>query len=621
MYKEPTRLLLCVTLMLLCACDLSPEMKLPDIAMPSLFKEDVAQETATVEPATDGKWKRLDDKAQIEEFAWWRMFKDANLDALMERAMKDNPSLEAALARVEAARGLADNRAADLYPAISVGVGPERTRPSAAAQEPNLPAGTPPNTKPYTLYTARGIITYDLDLFGRNRNRAKAADEDAKAQASDYRAARLSLQAELAQTYFRLSALKKEEALLKRTLATREESLKLTKAKVDVGASDSLALSSAEAELATVQADAEQVRDARARAENALAAMVAVAPSELKTEFSELKATPPSVPVGMPSSLLERRPDIQRAGEAMAAANARIGVARTGYFPEISLSAAGGLVAGDLGELFKWSSRTWTIGPMAGTMLTQPIFEGGRIAAAKAEADGNFKAAVADYRTAVLQAFREVEDQLSGLQSANTRMKAAQNGLAAATRAHKVAGERYKVGYSSHLEYLEAERSKLAAERAHIQVRGDQYISTIQLVRALGGSWQRPAVPESTGEVAKPGKAAAMPQLVEPAKALPVAPAAPVEPVKEGPEASAPDNESAKEAESLLEINWLPEFTLPSLMQDESAAEPASPAPSVAVEEEKLPPAELPEKSSAAPTEDLPKTDAPLFDWEWVPSL
>lgn len=500
MHKFRALSLLSVSLVALSGCDLAPDFKLPEILTPAAFKEDVAPETATVEPATDGKWKRFDEKAKIEEFAWWRMFNDAALDGLMEQAMKDNPSLEAAMQRVESARAVADDRTANLYPAIAVGAGPERQRQSPASMEPNMPPGTPVTSKPYTLYRASGTITYEIDLFGRNRNRARAAAHDAEAEANSYRASRLSLQTELAQTYFRLAALSTEEKLLNTTVATREQALKLTRMKHEAGAVDALVLASAETDLASVKSSAAATAQLRATAEHALATLVGLPPSELKLDTLVLKSTPPVIPAGIPSSLLERRPDIHRAAEAIAAANARIGIARAGYFPEISLSAMGGFVSGDLDDLFKWSNRTWMIGPLAGTMLTQPIFEGGRIAAAKAQMNADHAAAVAEYRAAVLQAFREVEDQLSGVRYTGEQARAASAGLTAARRAYTAAGERYKHGYSSHLEYLDAERNHLAAERADVEIRGNHYVTLIQLIKALGGSWQAPSKPESTAE-------------------------------------------------------------------------------------------------------------------------
>jgi multidrug efflux system outer membrane protein len=251
-----------------------------------------------------------------------------------------------------------------------------------------------------------------------------------------------------------------------------------------------------------VQGDAASVAASRAANEHALAVLVGKPPSELTAQVPPLNAAPPSIPAGIPSSVLERRPDIKRAVSGIAAANARIGVARTGYFPDISLSAMGGFSSGDLSDLFKWSNRTWLVGPMAGTVLTQPIFEGGRLSAAKAQSQADYGVAVAEYRSAVLQAFREVEDQLSGLRYTNEQAKAARTGLASANRAFTVADARFKAGYSSHIDYLDAQRSKLSAERSDIQQRGNQYITTIQLVKALGGSWQAPTTPETTAPVA-----------------------------------------------------------------------------------------------------------------------
>ncbi|MFZ4540229.1 MAG: efflux transporter outer membrane subunit [Rickettsiales bacterium] len=495
--KRRKMLLLGVMLLPLTACDLAPDLKLPEVFTPSAFKEDTSAETVTVEPATDGKWKRFDEKAQIEEFAWWRMFNDSKLDALMDQAMKDNPSLDIARERVNSARAVVDTRAADLYPSISAGIGPQRTRPSAAAQEVSLPPGITPTTKPYNLYTAQGSITYELDLFGQTRARVKAAEKDAEAEQNNYRAARLALQTEIVQAYFRVAALRAENKILTDTVATRDKYLELTRKRHEVGEIDSLVLSSAETDRAAVKSDATVVAQNLAVSEHALATLIGVPSSELKVETADLSTPPPTIPAGIPSSLLERRPDIKQAESLIAAANQRIGVARGGYFPDISLSAVGGFVSGDLGDLFKWSNRTWTIGPLAGTVITQPIFEGGRIAAAKAQTQADFNAATATYRESVLTAFREVEDQLSGIRNLSEQTKAVDAGLSAATRANKVAGQRFDAGYTSHLEYLDAQRSYLAAQRAQVQVRGNQYITTVQLVKALGGSWQAPAKPET----------------------------------------------------------------------------------------------------------------------------
>ncbi|MES2984609.1 MAG: efflux transporter outer membrane subunit [Pseudomonadota bacterium] len=493
-------LLASASLLALTACDLSPDYTLPNFALPSLFKEDTVVAEATVEPATDGKWKRFDEKAKVEEFAWWRMFNDPALDALEEQAMKDNPSLEAAAERVNRARAVADNQDASLFPTLSAGFGPSRQLQSPASIKPNLPPGTAAVTKPYTLYDAKGTISYELDLFGKNRNLSRAAADDAQAEENNYRAARLNLQAEVAQAYYRLAALRMESAIVQKTIATRSDAFALTRKKREVGEVDDLIVASSETDLANVQADAAVLAQNQALQEHALAILVGKLPSELTVGAIALNAKPPVVPAGLPSTLLERRPDIRVAEKQIAAANARIGVARTGYFPDISLSATGGFTSGELSDLFEWSNRTWLIGPLAGTILTQPLFEGGRLAAQLAQSKADYAASVATYRGSVLQAFREVEDQLSGLRNLSDQAAATSTALRSATRANDVAKQRYDVGYASHLEYLDAQRSFLNAQRGQVQVLGNRYVTTIQLVKALGGSWQAAPLPEKLAE-------------------------------------------------------------------------------------------------------------------------
>ena len=502
-------------LMVVAACDLSPDLVMPDAHAPQAFKESapladapaVSDAAEAVAPASDGKWKRADDKAHIEEFAWWRMFRDAGLNALEEQAMKDNPSLDMIAERVTRARAAATIADASLYPEMTLGAGPSIQRNSPGAIKPANFA----YRKPYTLYNARGTISYELDIFGKNSNAAQAATLAAEGEENHFRAARLSLQAELAQTYFQLAALRAEAATLDRAVAGRKKSLALTRKKRDVGAVDDVVLSSAQNDLANAEGEQAAVRQQQAVQEHALAILVGLPPAKFTAPVITLSALPPSVPAGLPSSLLERRPDIQAAVKTIAAANASIGVARAGYFPDISLSAVGGFTSGDLSQLFNWSNRTWTIGPLAGTMFTQPIFQGGIVSARVAQSRADFAGAVANYRAAVLQAFRAVEDNLSGLRSVNDQAAAAAQALASAQRMFDMVNARFAVGAASYLEQLDAERSLLAAQRRHAQVMGSRYIATVQLVKALGGSWEQApakiAVPAAQGESVAPAAA------------------------------------------------------------------------------------------------------------------
>lgn len=509
------RKLLLVSTMLVAACDLSPEYSLPDMLGGERFKEATQEAPAApatvataepVAPIEDVKWKRVDEKAKISEVAWWRMFNLPELDALEEQAMKDNPSLEVAAARMRAARGVADVADADLYPSVSAGFGPQRQKSPAASINANLPPGTNVTTKPFTTYTAQGTVAYTFDLFGRYRNTARAADHDADAEENNYRAARLTLQAELAQAYVTYAALQGELDVLTRAVETRSITRDRNKNKHDIGSIDDLTYSNSESELANAQADRAAVAQRLALTEHQIAALVGVSPNQLALKKVTLTTPPPTVPAGVPSRLLERRPDVQAAVQQIAAANARVGAARAGYFPDISLSAIGGFTSIELADLFKKSSQFWSLGPLGGgTILTQPIFEGGRLSGTLAARKADYDAASATYKAVVLNSFREVEDNLSSLRTLNEQAAARNEAVRAATRATKVAEERYQIGYSSQLDYLDAERGQLIAERSQTQILGQQYINTIQLVQALGGTWQAEEKPDAaTPPAAKP---------------------------------------------------------------------------------------------------------------------
>ena len=550
----------------LTACDLAPDFNMPELAVPEVFKEaSVAPNVAepaepNVEPASDGKWKRVDDKARIEEFAWWRMFHDEALNTLQEQAMKDSPSLEVAAERVNRARATARVVDAELYPQITAGVGPTIQR--------NSPGGIKPASfayvTPHTIYNARGTISYELDIFRKNRNADKAANLQAEGEENNFRAARLSLQAEVAQTYFQLAALRSEAALLADTVKTRKKALELTRKKRDVGAVDDVAVSTAETDLANVESEQASVLQQQALQEHALAILVGKPPASLVLNEVKLGKTPPVIPAGMPSALLERRPDIHAAVKNMAAANASIGAARAGYFPDITLSASGGFSSGELDQLFNWSNRTWMIGPLAGTMLTQPIFQGGAVSARVAQRRSDFASSVASYRQSVLQAFREVEDNLSDLRHLSDRAAASAKSLKSAQRTFDMVNKRYQVGSVSYLEQLDAQRSLLAAQRNSVQVLGNRYVSTVQLVKALGGSWE--AAPEQT----KVENLPALKPITEPAADVKPAPETSVMDTWVDSVASAFDAEPAP-------VNNAPEAV-----------------PAVVKNNESLPPAELP---------------------------
>lgn len=489
-----------IALISLTACDLAPEWKLPEMSMPEIFKEAPPETTAattatetptTIDTAQLGAWKTIDPTSQLEETQWWRMFNDETLNGLMTQAMAANPSLEVALQRLASARATAGISDAALYPTVDIGAGPQRQQAASANINANLPPGTNVRTKPFTTYTVQGSIAYEMDLFGKLRNSAKAAQQDAAAQAALYRAARLTLQADIAQAYFTQASLLREETLLAQAVATRKESLKLVRAKRDAGAADDLAVSTAESELATTQSEYAALGQERATNEHRLATLVGTTPSQFKVTAKALTTLPPAIPAGLPSTLLTRRPDVAATLNQIAAANARIGAAKAGYFPDFAISLGGGYSSTELNDVFQKNSQFWSIGPIGGALgvITQPLFHGGELDATLAKRDADYLAASATYKDTALNAFREVEDSLSGLRSLRTQGAARDAALKAANRSLDIAQARAKAGYSSHIELLEAERGQLAAARANAQTIGQYYVTTVQLVRALGGSW------------------------------------------------------------------------------------------------------------------------------------
>ncbi len=286
-----------------------------------------------------------------------------------------------------------------------------------------------------------------------------------------------------------LRTLDAEEALLARTVVGREEALKLVQRRFSTGDIGELDVARADAELATARSERIDVARRRAVLEHALATLLGKAPSGFTLPATPLQAADLRVPPGLPSALLERRPDVAAAERAMAAANARIGVARAAFFPQLQLTGGFGFESHDLGDLLKWSSRTWLLGPLVGTALSLPIFDGGARSAGVKQARAAYEENVANYREAVLVAFREVEDNLSDLRLLADQSKVQDDAVRASTRAAQLSRTRYNAGSVNYLDVIDAERNMLSAQRVAVQLSGGRVNATVGLVKALGGGW------------------------------------------------------------------------------------------------------------------------------------
>jgi multidrug efflux system outer membrane protein len=436
-------------------------------AAPAAFKE------------LDGRWAALAPAEAQPRGAWWKAFADPLLDDLVARADRNNTSVQLAAARLTQARALVRSANADRLPQIGIGGSAQRATASPAF-------GT---TAPATVLSAGATASYEPDLFGRLAKTRDAAELDAQSREALVQSTRLVVESDVAQTYFVLRALDAERALVRQTVGAYRDTLHLTERRYAAGDVAELDLARVRTEVAATESQALALDRNRAQFEHALAVLLGELPSGFTLAETDWSGALPQVPPGVPSTVLARRPDVAAAQRAMAAAQLRVGVAQAAWFPDVSLTAQGGFASTDIGDLFKWSARAWGVG----ALLALPIFDGGRRESGVQSAAAQWDASAASYREQVLVAFREVEDQLSALRLLSDQATAQAAAVDSASRATVLSTSRYRNGYVSQLELLDARRSELANRRLALQVRSEQYQATVGLIRALGGGWGAPA--------------------------------------------------------------------------------------------------------------------------------
>jgi multidrug efflux system outer membrane protein len=477
---------------LVAACSVGPTYKRPDVDTPTSFKE------APIPASEAGTWKSAQPAEALERGQWWSVFNDATLNQLEDQALAANQDLKAAAARVRESRAGLNSARSAWFPELDAGFGPTRERVSPASQ------GLPQNAylPPVTLWRAQATASYEAPLFGRVSDNVAAARADSQQQEALFRSVQLALQADVAANYFSLRELDTEMDLYRKTVALREDGLKLVKHRYDAGEVSELDLQQATNALATARAEAAGVERQRAASEHALAVLLGKPPAEFSFPQQPLEPVLARVPAGLPSALLERRPDVSAAERAMAAANARVGLAKSAFFPQLNITGAFGYESTGLSQLFLWSSRTFLLGPFAGTALTLPIFDGGRRKAELAQARAQYDEQVANYRSQVLRAFREVEDSLSDLRLLDDQIRAQKDAVDAAARAEHLSEAQYREGAVNYLDVLDSQRTVLQAQRQASQLAGSQAVATVNLIRALGGGWGD-MKPSDTQQVAK----------------------------------------------------------------------------------------------------------------------
>jgi len=451
-------------------------------AIPSVGPDYQRPETPAAPAWRDADSTAWKDGAPADAFArgeWWTLFADATLDALEARALAANQDLRAAAARVDEARAGTGVARSAYWPQFGADLSVIRTQGSLTT-----PNGLPDPLA--TTYRAPLVASWELDIFGRIRRLNEGARAGAEASAATYEAVRLSLTAEVAVNYFSLRALDQESKLIADGVELRQQALDLVTSRRKSGAATDFDVARAETELALTQADAAATAKHRAALQNALAVLVGAPAPEF--ELSTLSPQPsaiPAVPAGLPSGLLERRPDVAAAERALAAANARIGVAKAAFFPALSLTGGAGYASGDIDLLFTADSRTWAFGPS----LYLPIFQGGRNRANLERSRAAYEASVATFRQSVLVAFREVQDALTGTRLLAAQSAAQDRAVEAARRAGALAQKRYDAGFVNYFEVIDAQRTVLSAERTSAQLAAQRLNNSVTLIKALGGGW------------------------------------------------------------------------------------------------------------------------------------
>ncbi len=456
---------LAAALVALSGCSLAPDYHRPGVAAAGTYKE------------VPTGWTVATPAADAPPAAWWEAFDDPVLTDLEGRIEKGSPSLAAAVARYDEAVGALHEARADLYPTIGVGGSAERDRTSANAPTSKGVSST------LNDYQAGASASWEIDLFGRIRNSIRAGRGEAQASAADLAGARLGLQTSLATAYFQMRGLDAREGLLRQTVEAFQRAYELTDVRHQGGVASGLDTSRALAQLASARAELASLPAQRAAFEHAIAVLVGEPPSTFSVPNDPRQSAPPAFPTGTPSTLLQRRPDIDAAERRVYAANARIGVARAAFFPALSLGGAGGFETTGP-NLLSTASSFWALGPAS---LALTVFDGGKRAAQVRIARAEFNEAAATYKQTVLTAFKEVEDDLATGRDLVAQEREQRDAVEASETTRDLALTRYRDGASDYLDVVTAQTAALDAERALLDLHTQQLTTAVDTVRALGG--------------------------------------------------------------------------------------------------------------------------------------
>lgn len=447
------------------SCAVGPDYGRPALEVPATYREEAAAPPS----------------AQALDTEWWSLFGDPTLTALEEEARDANQDLQLAVARVEETRATARIAASDFFPTVTLDPAYRTGRASATR---------PSSTSSTGSYAQEVVVPFDLsyeiDFWGRVRRTFESATAVAHASESGYRVVALAVASDVASQYFAIRSLDAQSAILDDSIGIFEDNLRLVEARYRAGLVSELDVAQARTQRSNTVARRADVQRQRAEAEHALAVLCGRPTEDFSVAAQPLDLSPPEIPAGVPSDLVEHRPDVVEAEQNLEAANAEVGVAEALFFPQVRLTGAAGLDSASFGDLVKWESRIWEVGPS----ISVPVFEGGRLRANLSGAQARYEEGVAAYRQTVLGAFRDVEDALVGVRLRAAQADAVSDAVTAAARAVSVSRSQYDHGITDYLQVIVAESTHLDLELQAAQIRQQRLDSAVQLVKAIGGGWQ-----------------------------------------------------------------------------------------------------------------------------------
>ena len=469
-------------------------------AAPEIIKTDLSATNPQVAmPPAFGEWKIAQPQDAMLRGKWWEIFDDPDLNALEDKLNIDNQTIKQYFENFMTARAIVGEARSQLYPTLTAGPSYQRSRSSANLTNTTGSAGTAGTGTTTSTSTGRQSsltdlpldLTWEPDLFGRIRNTIRADQYNAQVSAADLENERLVEQASLAQYFFEIRGQDALEKIYTDTVAADRQTLELTKGLYDTGVGSEISVVEAQNTLQNAQATAIGINTARAQYEHAIAVLIGTNPSTFTVPVKPSLASPPAVPVGVPSKLLERRPDIAAAERTMAEANAQIGVATAAYYPTLTLSATGGVESSTFKHLFDYASRFWSIGPG----ISETVYDGGLRRATVRQYISTYNADVASYRQTVLTAFQQVEDDLSNLRIGSQQIVQQQQATASAEQYLQLALDRYKLGLDPYSNVVIAQQTLLSDQQTTAQLQIQQMTYAVSLIQALGGGWDTTQLP------------------------------------------------------------------------------------------------------------------------------